>query len=240
MRRGGFEHQPLAKPPVKRPAGKGRQKLIKRLIALGVAAVIFGGGGFALYRFLTDTDDTLGEIFPATASIGTIQSKVSGRGTAKAKEQAAITLTQSGTVQEVFVLNGNGGLGFFHIWHSGILLFQTVCPPSGRQPPACTAFSSAPAGGGGGMRLAKGDMVSHRAFGQGMVLSVQAMGGDALVEIAFEPEARLDTPPQSSEGSDRKVFPDRSRCSDGTSSTNREGRLALVRPKSIRCPAQVR
>ena len=95
-----------AKPPVKRPAGKGRQKLIKRLIALGVAAVIFGGGGFALYRFLTDTDDTLGEIFPATASIGTIQSKVSGRGTAKAKEQAAITLTQSGTVQEVFVTGG--------------------------------------------------------------------------------------------------------------------------------------
>ena len=52
--------------------------------------------------------------------------------------------------------------------------------------PARPAFSSAPAGGGGGMRLSKGDMVSHKAFGQGMVLSVQAMGGDALVEIAFD------------------------------------------------------
>lgn len=92
--------------PAKKPVGKGRKKLIKRLIALGVAVAIFGGGGFALYRFLTATDDELGEIFPAEATIGTIQSKVSGRGTARSKEQAAITLTQSGTVQEVYVTGG--------------------------------------------------------------------------------------------------------------------------------------
>ena len=94
------------KPPAKKPAGKAKQKLVKRLIALGIAAAIFGGGGFALYRFLTDTDEAVGEIFPATASMGTIQSKVSGRGSARAKESAAITLTQSGTVQEVFVTGG--------------------------------------------------------------------------------------------------------------------------------------
>ncbi|MCI8913112.1 MAG: UvrD-helicase domain-containing protein [Lawsonibacter sp.] len=35
-------------------------------------------------------------------------------------------------------------------------------------------------------QLAKGDMVSHKAFGKGMVLSIQPMGGDALVEIAFD------------------------------------------------------
>ena len=97
---------PEKKPPVKRPAGKGRQKLVKRLIALGVAVVIFGGGGFALYRFLNSGSDEVGEIFPAVAQIGTIQSKVSGRGTAQAKESAAITLTQSGTVQEVYVTGG--------------------------------------------------------------------------------------------------------------------------------------
>jgi len=94
------------RPPARRPAGKARKKLVKRLIALGVAAVILGGGGFALYRFLTDTDEEVGEIFPATASIGTIRQTASGRGTAKAKESAAITLTQSGTVQEVFVTGG--------------------------------------------------------------------------------------------------------------------------------------
>ena len=34
--------------------------------------------------------------------------------------------------------------------------------------------------------LNKGDMVQHAAFGRGMVLSVVKMGGDALVEIAFD------------------------------------------------------
>ena len=32
----------------------------------------------------------------------------------------------------------------------------------------------------------KGDMVQHTAFGKGMVLSVMKMGGDALLEIAFD------------------------------------------------------
>jgi len=41
------------------------------------------------------------------------------------------------------------------------------------------AASAAPA-------FQKGDMVKHKAFGQGMILSIQKMGGDALVEIAFD------------------------------------------------------
>ena len=97
---------PVPPPKPKKPAGKGRQKIVKRLIALGVAAAILGGGGFALYRFLTDDDSELGELYSQPAEIGTIQSKVSGRGSARAKESAAITLTQSGVVQEVFVAGG--------------------------------------------------------------------------------------------------------------------------------------
>ena len=34
--------------------------------------------------------------------------------------------------------------------------------------------------------LKKGDMIQHTAFGRGMVLSVLKMGGDALLEIAFD------------------------------------------------------
>ena len=34
--------------------------------------------------------------------------------------------------------------------------------------------------------LNKGDMVQHNAFGRGMVISVMKMGGDALLEIAFD------------------------------------------------------
>ena len=36
------------------------------------------------------------------------------------------------------------------------------------------------------IELRKGDMVQHTAFGKGMVLSVIQMGGDALLEIAFD------------------------------------------------------
>lgn len=36
------------------------------------------------------------------------------------------------------------------------------------------------------LQLQPGDGVRHSAFGQGMVLSVRPMGGDALVEVAFD------------------------------------------------------
>ncbi len=36
------------------------------------------------------------------------------------------------------------------------------------------------------LELYKGDMVEHKAFGRGLVLSVMKMGGDALLEIAFD------------------------------------------------------
>lgn len=32
----------------------------------------------------------------------------------------------------------------------------------------------------------QGDMVNHKAFGKGMIVSMQKMGGDALIEIAFD------------------------------------------------------
>ena len=36
------------------------------------------------------------------------------------------------------------------------------------------------------LKLNKGDMVMHTAFGKGMVISVLDMGADALWEIAFD------------------------------------------------------
>ena len=91
------------KPPLKKK-GAQKKKMAKRLIALAVAAAVCLGGGFALHRFLNSGSGDLGEIYAQPASIGSIQSTVSGSGTAKAKESAAITLTQSGTVQEQNVL----------------------------------------------------------------------------------------------------------------------------------------
>ncbi len=36
------------------------------------------------------------------------------------------------------------------------------------------------------LQLHKGDIVNHRAFGRGLVLTVTKMGGDALLEVAFD------------------------------------------------------
>ena len=36
------------------------------------------------------------------------------------------------------------------------------------------------------MQLQAGETVEHDAFGKGLVLSVRAMGGDALLEVAFD------------------------------------------------------
>jgi len=91
--------------PIPRQVKRRKKNVVKLIVLLLVLAALAVGGVF-LYRFLTDSEETQGEIFAQPAMLGSIQSKVSGSGTAKAKESAAITLTQSGTVQEVFVTSG--------------------------------------------------------------------------------------------------------------------------------------
>ncbi len=48
------------------------------------------------------------------------------------------------------------------------------------------SVSTKPRSAGLPMQLQQGDMVEHTAFGKGMVLSIRPMGGDALVEVAFD------------------------------------------------------
>lgn len=57
---------------------------------------------------------------------------------------------------------------------------------SARQPHYRQAAVPAPAKAAAYLELNQGDMVMHAAFGKGMVLSVMKMGGDALLEIAFD------------------------------------------------------
>lgn len=55
-----------------------------------------------------------------------------------------------------------------------------------RRTPSPRPGVSAPAAAAACLELNQGDMVLHAAFGRGMVLSVMKMGGDALLEIAFD------------------------------------------------------
>ena len=59
--------------------------------------------------------------------------------------------------------------------------------PRGARPSRLNAGYTAPSQPGAALpAYQKGDMLEHKAFGRGMVLSVQKMGGDALLEIAFD------------------------------------------------------
>ena len=71
-------------------------------------------------------------------------------------------------------------------WSSGgVYSYRDATPKAAAQRPLQSvrknAASSAPL-----MQLNQGDMIEHTAFGKGMVISVRPMGGDALVEVAFD------------------------------------------------------
>ncbi|MCI8869977.1 MAG: HlyD family efflux transporter periplasmic adaptor subunit [Lawsonibacter sp.] len=91
------------KPPVKKPNTRRKRNLIIGCIT----AAALGVGGFFLFRFLNHQDAVNSEIQSQPAGFGSIQSMVTGSGNAMAKESAAITLTASGTVQEVLVAPGD-------------------------------------------------------------------------------------------------------------------------------------
>lgn len=100
---------PAASPasPPGRPKPKFNKRKVRQVVIAGAVVVALAAGGFLLYRFLTKQDSASSEIQTQAVQYGTIQSKVTGSGNAKAKESAAITLTAGGTVQEVFVSPGD-------------------------------------------------------------------------------------------------------------------------------------
>ena len=93
--------------PPGRPKPKFNKRKVRQAAIAGAVVVALAAGGFLLYRFLTKQDSASSQIQTQAVQYGTIQSKVTGSGNAKAKESAAITLTAGGTVQEVFVSPGD-------------------------------------------------------------------------------------------------------------------------------------
>ena len=59
-------------------------------------------------------------------------------------------------------------------------------PKAGALRSAAGASKAAPKAAASRMQIQAGETVEHDAFGRGLVLSVRAMGGDALVEVAFD------------------------------------------------------
>jgi DNA helicase-2/ATP-dependent DNA helicase PcrA len=71
-------------------------------------------------------------------------------------------------------------------WSSGgVYGYRDTTPKAPTSKPlASTRRNAAPTTAS--MQLNQGDMVEHTAFGKGMVMSVRPMGGDALLEVAFD------------------------------------------------------
>ena len=59
-------------------------------------------------------------------------------------------------------------------------------PKAGALRSAAGASKAAPKAAAPRMQIQAGETVEHDAFGRGLVLSIRAMGGDALVEVAFD------------------------------------------------------
>lgn len=67
-----------------------------------------------------------------------------------------------------------------------VTTYRQSTPAPGRPAAAPASRRSTAAPASALLQVVKGDMVEHSAFGKGMVLSVRPMGGDALIEVAFD------------------------------------------------------
>ena len=99
--------QPPAAPEKKPPAKKRSPRKTRNMIISLVVVAALAVGGVFLYQFLTKQQKVNSEIQTSPVNFGSIESKVTGSGNARAKESAAITLTAGGTVEEVFVTAGD-------------------------------------------------------------------------------------------------------------------------------------
>ena len=83
-----------------------KKKTAKRIIATIIVLAILGGIAFGMYSLFKEPEEPEKEIMPGFVYRGSIQSMVTGSGSAKPTDSTTITLTASGTVQEVFVEEG--------------------------------------------------------------------------------------------------------------------------------------
>ena len=75
---------------------------------------------------------------------------------------------------------GYGGYG------QGAARYDSVMQRRPRSSAAQKLAAQKPAASAPLLQLASGDQIHHKTFGDGMVVSVVPMGGDALIEVAFD------------------------------------------------------
>ncbi len=92
--------------PPPKASTKKNPHLVRNIIIAVISAIILGLIIWAGVKFFTSSSDN-GEVMNAVVDLGSITSTVSGEGLTRAKESASLTLTTSGTVQDVYVKQGD-------------------------------------------------------------------------------------------------------------------------------------
>ena len=90
----------------KKKAPPKKKHTVRNVILLVIAAAVIALIVWGCMKFFGGGNDQ-GEIMHAYVDIGSITSTVSGEGLTRAKNSANMTLTTSGTVQEVYVKEGD-------------------------------------------------------------------------------------------------------------------------------------
>ena len=93
-------------PARKRKLPRSKKRIAAIAAALCAAAAVLAAVVWGGMRFFGGGSGT-GEVLTAVVDVGSITSTVSGEGLARAKESASLTVTASGTVQDVYVREGD-------------------------------------------------------------------------------------------------------------------------------------
>ncbi len=96
-------------PDAQAPKKKKRKKkrVVRKIIAIVIILAVIGGIAFGMYSLFKEPEEGEKEIMPGFVYMGSIQSMVTGSGVAKPNDSTTIVLSASGTVQEVFVKDGD-------------------------------------------------------------------------------------------------------------------------------------
>ncbi len=93
--------------PAPKKKKRKKKKVVRKIIAIVIVLAVLGGIAFGMYSLFKKPAEGEKEAMSGFVYMGSIQSMVTGSGVTKPNDSTTIVLSASGTVQEVFVKDGD-------------------------------------------------------------------------------------------------------------------------------------